>query len=72
MDINYNDIGRNAGTVWRTLNSSKCSWDELVVATGLQPLELACAVGWLARENKISFSRKDGIMQLDVYHESYY
>lgn len=65
-------IGSNAGIVWRTLHGNKCSWEELVKATGLNPLELACAIGWLARENKIIISPNDGIMYFEVYNERYY
>ena len=66
------NIGENAGVVWRTLNEKKFSWDELVKVTGLHPLELACAIGWLAKENKIKYSLQTGIMFFDVYHEVYY
>ncbi len=72
MVINYNNIGANAGIVWRTLNEKTCSWEELVKATGLHPLELACAIGWLAKENKVTFSFQSGIVHLDVYRECYY
>ena len=47
-------------------------WDELVAETGVNPVELAAAVGWLAREDKISFSQDDGKLFLEIYHEHYY
>lgn len=72
MNMNNNEIGENAGIVWRALHGNKCSWEELVKATGLNPLELAAAIGWLARENKIIISPQGGIMYFEVYHECYY
>ena len=65
-------IGETAGTVWRTLEGRRLSWDELVAETGVNPVELAAAVGWLAREDKISFSPDDGKLFLEIYHEHYY
>ena len=53
--MNKEQIGENAGIVWRALHNNRCSWEELVTATGLNPLELAAAIGWLAREDKIYF-----------------
>ena len=68
---NY-QIGENAGVVWRALHGRKHSWEELVKVTELYPLELAIAIGWLAREDKIRFSPERGIMYFEVYHEYYY
>ena len=47
MEVNKTVIGENAGKVWRTLENRRLSWDELVRSTGLEPAELAMAVGWL-------------------------
>ena len=58
--------------VWRTLYGKKLSWDELAAATGLAATDLATAVGWLAREDKISFLTENGTEYLEIYHESYY
>lgn len=65
-------IGENAGIVWRTLQDKRLSWEELIKASGLVPLELASAIGWLARENKISITMNYGIMYLETYKECYY
>ncbi len=70
--MNKEQIGENAGIVWRALHNNRCSWEELVTATGLNPLELAAAIGWLARVDKIRFSPERGIMYFEVYHEYYY
>ena len=65
-------IGETAGTVWRTLVGRRFSWNELVAETGISPVELAAAVGWLAREDKISFSQDGDTLFLEIYHEHYY
>ncbi len=70
--MNNHQIGENAGIVWRALHNNKYSWEELVKNTTLHPLELACAIGWLAREDKIRFSPERGIMYFETYHETYY
>ena len=50
-------IGENAGIVWRLLNYENRKWEfkEIKEATKLDELELASAIGWLAREDKIQF-----------------
>lgn len=70
--MNKERIGENAGIVWRALHNNKCSWEELVKATGINPLDLGAAIGWLAREDKIRFSLERAIMYFEVYHECYY
>ena len=51
-------IGLNAGKVWRILNEKgELSMFELCRELGLTFEEVAVAIGWLARENKISLSR---------------
>lgn len=65
-------IGENAGVVWSTLYGKKLPWDELAAATGLSATDLATAVGWLAREDKISFLTENGMEHLEIYHENYY
>ena len=49
-------IGENAGKVWRFLYGStnhRSKFNEIKEGTGLSDTELATAIGWLARENKI-------------------
>ena len=40
--------------------------------TGLTPLELAAAIGWLAREDKISIRENDGEFYISNYQETYF
>ena len=51
-------IGENAGILWRFLNTDAHKrWllAEIKKGTGLDDMELASAIGWLAREDKIQF-----------------
>lgn len=70
--MNANEIGKNAGIVWRTLENERLSWETLVKATGLKPLELASAIGWLARENKIHIDAENGILFFSVQQMWYF
>lgn len=72
MNWNNHSIGENAGIVWRVLNHNEMSWDELQIRTGLNPLELASAIGWLAREGKIYIQFHENIIYFSVFHENYY
>ena len=70
--MNVNAIGENAGIAWRALHGKNLSWEEFIENTKLDPLTLACAIGWLARENKIIISHRGGIIYFETFHESYY
>lgn len=56
--------GESAGTVWKILDDSEnkeLKFSELVAKSkesGLTKEETFVGVGWLAKENKISFSKK--------------
>lgn len=72
--MNKITIGKNAGIVWRTLHDhTTASMEDLVMLTGLNPIELACAIGWLAREDKIMAYARNGILYFELqFHETYY
>lgn len=71
--MDKNIIGENAGIIWRTLHDNKMSWEELLKNTGLNPLELASGIGWLAREDKIFiYPNNNGIVYFEVYEERYF
>ena len=55
-----NKIGENAGLVWGALQNGAKDLKALKKATKLKNDELAFALGWLARENKLTFAEKDG------------
>lgn len=72
MEINNNIIGENAGKLWRVLSGKRLSWENLLGETSLKPLELSAAIGWLAREGKISVSVDNGIAYFETFVEQYY
>lgn len=54
-------IGENAGKVWKFLYGSannRCEFGEIQKGTGLSDTELAAAIGWLAREDKLQIDCK--------------
>ena len=53
-------IGENAGLVWGALQNGALDLKALKKATKLKNDELAFALGWLARENKLTFAEKEG------------
>jgi len=67
------DIGTNAGLVWRTLyyRGSKATFNDLLESTGLNALDLSSAIGWLAREDKVVFFYENNEELIDVYRDSY-
>ncbi|MBO7418325.1 MAG: winged helix-turn-helix domain-containing protein [Bacteroidaceae bacterium] len=66
-------IGENAGIVWRKLESKgSLTIEELKKETGLELAEVLTAIGWLAREDKIIFSKENSITSISLYHENYY
>lgn len=59
-------IGLNAGVVWNALCNGPQEIKSLKKATKLTEKDLYAALGWLAREEKISFSEieKDLVISL--------
>lgn len=60
--MNKQIIGENAGILWRLMNQeSHREWllEELKLATGFNDMQLASAIGWLAREDKIQIELRD-------------
>lgn len=56
-------IGLNAGKVWHALNEvNEISMQELSRKLSLSIEDLALAIGWLARENNIYITRKNGLL----------
>ncbi len=52
-------IGENAGLIWNALQGGALTTKALKKATKLKEAELNLALGWLAREGKISFTEAD-------------
>lgn len=70
--MDKNEIGINAGMVWRLL-SDNCDWgyEELKRKSGLSDRDLNAAIGWLAHEDKIEIGR-DGNNGEDRFHHPHY
>jgi hypothetical protein len=49
-------IGKNAGLVWNALDKGLSNIKDIKKETKLLEKDLYAALGWLARENKISFN----------------
>ena len=65
-------IGENAGIIWRTLESKgNLSLEQLQSETELQTPSFYAAIGWLARENKISFANENDVITVRLYQERY-
>lgn len=69
-----NQIGNNAGIVWRALNASHCKMttNDLKAKTLLTENEILMALGWLAREGQVVTIEKSGMLYFSTYYEMYY
>lgn len=67
-------IGENAGIVWRELHRqvNAQSFEHLKKATGLDVMQLSAALGWLARENKISIYENGDEVLFSLSPMNYY
>ena len=54
--MNVEMIGANAGKIWNALQNGALSNKALKKATKLKEAELNLALGWLAREGKLTFT----------------
>ena len=52
-------IGENAGAIWGALQNGALGLKALKKATKLKNEELYLALGWLAREGKVTFAEGD-------------
>lgn len=59
-------IGLNAGLVWKSLEKEQTNLKALKKATKLTDKDLYLALGWLAREGKISFSNVEEDMLISL------
>ena len=62
-------IATDAGIIWQLL-FAKCtlSIGEIEKHTGMDPLDLRLALGWLAKENKVFFSQKNEIVYVELIY----
>lgn len=54
--MNVELIGANAGKIWNALQNGALSAKALKKATKFKEAELNLALGWLAREGKLTFT----------------
>ena len=53
-------IGTNAGLIWAALENGELNVKAVKKATKLAEKDLNLALGWLAREGKVTFKEVDG------------
>jgi hypothetical protein len=53
-------IGANAGLIWAALQNGELNVKAVKKATKLAEKDLNLALGWLAREGKLSFTEVEG------------
>lgn len=62
-----NDIGINAGTIWRLLSEKgKLSLDEICELTSYKESFVYLALGWLSKENKIRLYNENGVINAEL------
>ena len=54
-------IGENAGLIWNALQGGALTMKALKKATKLKEADLNMALGWLAREGKVTFEVADEV-----------
>ena len=54
-------IGENAGLIWNALQGGALTTKALKKATKLKEADLNMALGWLARESKVTFEVADEV-----------
>ena len=57
--MNIEKIGENAGLIWNALQGGALTTKALKKATKLKEADLNLALGWLAREDKLTFEVND-------------
>ena len=57
--MNVELIGANAGKIWNALQNGALATKALKKATKLKDADLNLALGWLAREGKLTFSETE-------------
>jgi hypothetical protein len=53
-------IGNNAGLIWAALSNGELNVKAVKKATKLNEKDLNLALGWLAREGKVTFNEVEG------------
>ena len=66
--MNVQSIGENAGIIWRLLQSESRKWDyqEIKKETGLSDRDINTAIGWLAREGKLTIDERRNVIYIEL------
>ena len=60
-------IGIDAGKIWNELElNGEMTTGALKKSLGMAPFNLSVAIGWLAREDKVSMSRNGNMIKLQL------
>ena len=67
--MNADRIAKNARLVWNILEkaASRMTFIDMIVQTNLHATDLAYAIGWLAREDRIGMIEEDGKQYFMAY-----
>ena len=69
--MNVKNIGLNAGVIWHLLfDNGKLTVRKIGEMTGYDGMNICLALGWLAREDKISFINSDGSIYFELNQPS--
>ena len=64
------EIGHTAGKVWKTLHTEgEMSIAALKKAMGVKDSSVDWAIGWLAREDKVTFRKEKNILFIALKHQ---
>ncbi|MCD6292473.1 MAG: winged helix-turn-helix domain-containing protein [Deltaproteobacteria bacterium] len=65
--VMIDQIGIDAGKVWNELElNGEMTTGALKKSLGMAPFDLNIAIGWLAREDKISLTRKGNTIKVKL------
>ena len=69
ITMNADRIAKNARLVWNILKktTSRMTFIDMIVQTKLRATDLAYAIGWLAREDRIGMIEENGKQYLLAY-----
>ena len=67
--MNADKIAKNAKLVWNVLKkaANRMTFIDMIVQTKLHATDLAYAIGWLAREDRISMIEENGKQYFFAY-----
>ncbi|HER00567.1 MAG TPA: hypothetical protein ENO22_14615 [candidate division Zixibacteria bacterium] len=64
--MDYNNIGETAGKIWHELEKGESTPRKLATATKSKSDHVYMALGWLAREGKVSISPTKSTFKVSI------